>query len=90
MAKDTTEISIDLLNESIKYITPTCDTMNGNVMYACITFENGTRGHITFEQFERLAREGLVSSGNLRHFEVAKGFWGGVMDAIAVGGVLTV
>jgi len=81
---------IDLLNKPIEHITPTCDQLNGNVMYACVEFKDRTRQNITFEQFEELAQKGLVSADNLGHFEKAKGFWSGIMTAMNEGGTLIV
>ena len=79
---------IDLLNKSISSITPTCDTLNDNIMYACIHFEDKSRLNITFEHFEELAQKDLVSADNLEHLEEAKGYWCRIMTAINEGGVL--
>ena len=62
---------IDLLNERIKHITPTADTLNGGVMYACIEFEDGTRRDITFEKFEKLAQKNIDFGGGLERIAAA-------------------
>jgi hypothetical protein len=80
---------IDLLNERIRHIMPMSDAQNSGVVYACITFEDGTRRDITFKQFEECARKGFVSADNLAHFEKAKGLWDGIITTINEGGTFT-